>query len=167
MAYSNTSNSNRKSDSSDFNHQDIYCFLNQQSFNSSVFSLSTYPVSIALYFLSSYRRSQDSYCSSRHLFLFSLYWICYILLLFHVLAFWPQGMWDFSSLTRDWACTPWIGRQNLNHWTAREGPSASLCYSRKGLRTKGLSPLEVLFCYPRREDPKLFIPRLFFTFHWP
>ena len=24
-----------------------------------------------------------------------------ILLLFHVLVFWPQGMWDLSSLTRD------------------------------------------------------------------
>ena len=30
------------------------------------------------------------------------------------------GMWDFSSLTRDWTRTPCIGRQILNHWTTRE-----------------------------------------------
>lgn len=41
MVYSNTAKSNRKSDSSDFNHKDIYCFLNQKPFNSSVFLLST------------------------------------------------------------------------------------------------------------------------------
>ena len=38
--------------------------------------------------------------------------------LFYVLFFWPQGMWDLSSLTRDWICIPCIGRQSLNHWTA-------------------------------------------------
>ena len=42
------------------------------------------------------------------------------LLLFHVLFFCPQGMWDHSSLTRDQTCTPCIGRWNLNHWTSRE-----------------------------------------------
>ena len=30
------------------------------------------------------------------------------------------GMWDLSSPTRDWTHTPCIGRQTLNHWTARE-----------------------------------------------
>ena len=29
-------------------------------------------------------------------------------------------MWDLSSLTRDWTCTLYIGRQILNHWTSRE-----------------------------------------------
>ena len=29
------------------------------------------------------------------------------LLLFHVLVFWPWGMWDLSSPTRDWTCTHW------------------------------------------------------------
>ena len=43
-----------------------------------------------------------------------------ILLLFYVLVFWPRGMWDLSSLTRDWTRTPCIGRQILNHWTTRE-----------------------------------------------
>ena len=45
-----------------------------------------------------------------------------ILLLFCVLVFWPRGMWDLSSPTRDQTCTPCIGRQSLNHWTAREVP---------------------------------------------
>ena len=44
-----------------------------------------------------------------------------MLLLFYVLIFWPQSMWDFSSPARDQAHTPCIGRQSLNHWTTREG----------------------------------------------
>ena len=36
--------------------------------------------------------------------------------------FWQQDMWDPSFLTRDWAHIPCIGRQSLNHWTAREVP---------------------------------------------
>ena len=36
--------------------------------------------------------------------------------------FWPRGMWDFSSQTRDWTCIPWIGRRSLNLWTTREVP---------------------------------------------
>ena len=45
-----------------------------------------------------------------------------ISLLFYVLVFWPRGMWDLSSLTRDRTCTPCIGRRSLNHWNAREVP---------------------------------------------
>ena len=45
-----------------------------------------------------------------------------ILLLFCVLVFWPRGMWDLSSPTRDRTRNPCIGRQSLNHWTAREVP---------------------------------------------
>ena len=44
------------------------------------------------------------------------------LLLFHVLSFWPWGMWDLSSPTRDQTPTPCIGRWSPNHWTTREGP---------------------------------------------
>ena len=44
------------------------------------------------------------------------------LLLFYVLVFWPQGMWDLSSLTRDGTCIPCIGRQSLNDWATREAP---------------------------------------------
>ena len=45
-----------------------------------------------------------------------------ILLLFYVLVFWLQAMWDLSSRTRDQTHTPRTGRQSLNHWTAREVP---------------------------------------------
>ena len=45
-----------------------------------------------------------------------------ILLLFYVLFFWPQGMWDLSSQTRGQTHTPCIGKQSRNHWTAREVP---------------------------------------------
>ena len=30
--------------------------------------------------------------------------------------FWPQGMWDFISPTRDQICTPCIGRVSLRKW---------------------------------------------------
>ena len=43
-----------------------------------------------------------------------------LLLLFYVLVFWLRGMWDLSSPTRGRTHTPYIGRQSLNHWTARE-----------------------------------------------
>ena len=46
-----------------------------------------------------------------------------VLLLFYVLVLWPRDMWALSSLTRDWTCTPCIGRWSLNHWTVREIPS--------------------------------------------
>ena len=36
--------------------------------------------------------------------------------------FWPWGMWDLSSLTRNWTSTPCIGRWSPNHWIAREVP---------------------------------------------
>ena len=45
-----------------------------------------------------------------------------VLLLFYVLVFWPQGMWDLSSPIRDRTRTPCIERQSFNHWTAREVP---------------------------------------------
>ena len=48
-----------------------------------------------------------------------------ILLLFYVLVFWPRGMWDLSSPTRNRTRTPFIGRRSLNHWTPREVPSTS------------------------------------------
>ena len=36
-----------------------------------------------------------------------------ILFLFYVLAFWPRGMWDLSSLTRDRTCTPFTGSRDI------------------------------------------------------
>ena len=43
-----------------------------------------------------------------------------VLFLFHILGvffffFLPQGMGDLNSPTKDWTCTPCIGRQILNH----------------------------------------------------
>ena len=45
-----------------------------------------------------------------------------ILLLFYVLVFWPWGMWDLSSPTRDWTHTPFTGKWSLNDWIAMEVP---------------------------------------------
>ena len=41
----------------------------------------------------------------------SPYWICYNI----VSVFWPWGMWDFSSIARDWTHTSCTGRWSLNH----------------------------------------------------
>ena len=46
--------------------------------------------------------------------------------LFYVLVFWPQGMWDPSSLTRDRTHTPCTGRLSLNHWATKEVPKPLL-----------------------------------------
>ena len=43
-----------------------------------------------------------------------------VLLLFY--GFWPWETWDLSSRTRDRTHTPCIGRQSLDHWTARGFP---------------------------------------------
>ena len=70
-----------------------------------------------------------------HFFFLSLYWICYnIASVFYV--FWPWGMWDLSSLIRDWTCTPYIGRWNLNHQIAREVPALLCLEERRGENTE-------------------------------
>lgn len=45
-----------------------------------------------------------------------------ISLLFFGFGFWPRGMSELISLTRDWSHTPCIGRWNFNCWTAKEVP---------------------------------------------
>ena len=50
------------------------------------------------------------------------------LLLFHVLSFLLQGMWDLSCLTRDWTYTHCIWRWSLNHWTTKEVPKYLLAF---------------------------------------
>ena len=45
------------------------------------------------------------------------YCFCFIFLVFQ-----PGGMWGLISPARDWTCTPFIGRQSLNHWASREVP---------------------------------------------
>ena len=47
---------------------------------------------------------------------------CCLLLLFYGLVFWPQGMWNLSSSTRDGTHSPYTGKGSLNHWTTREVP---------------------------------------------
>ena len=42
-----------------------------------------------------------------------------ILFLPYVLVFWLGGIRDLSLLSRDPTCTPFIGRQSLNHWTTK------------------------------------------------
>ena len=64
-----------------------------------------------------------------------------ILLLFYVLVFWPRGMWDLSSTTRDRTRTPCIGRRSLNHWTTREVPRKIL-KAAKGEEKDTLSSIE-------------------------
>ena len=46
-----------------------------------------------------------------------------MLLLLYVLVFWPLGLWDLSSPTRDWTLPSCIERQSLNHWTTRDVPN--------------------------------------------
>ena len=54
---------------------------------------------------------------------YSLYWICYnIASVFTFLVFRLPGIWDPGSLTRNQTRTPCVGRQSLNHGTAREVP---------------------------------------------
>ena len=48
------------------------------------------------------------------------------LLLFYILVFWPQDMWDLSFPIKDRTHTLCIGRRSLNHWTAREVSQISL-----------------------------------------
>ena len=38
-------------------------------------------------------------------------------------CFWPQGLCDINSPTRNQTCTPCIGGWSFNHWTTRETPS--------------------------------------------
>ena len=45
-----------------------------------------------------------------------------ILFLCYVLILWPWSMWNLRSPTRDRTHIPFIGRQSLNYWTAREAP---------------------------------------------
>ena len=51
-----------------------------------------------------------------------------MLILFYVLFYWPRGMWDFRSLTRDGTCIPYTGRESFNHWTATEVPCLSFFF---------------------------------------
>ena len=51
-----------------------------------------------------------------------------ILLLLYVSAFWPWGMWDLCSSTRDWTHTPCTGIWSLKNWTIGEVPAVVLLF---------------------------------------
>ena len=64
----------------------------------------------------------------------SLYSICHnIASVVCVLVFWPWGLWDHSSLTKDWTLTLCIGRQSLNYWATRKLPKIGTFTEQKGL----------------------------------
>ena len=54
--------------------------------------------------------------------------------MFYVLVFWPWGMWDLSSQTRDRTLTPCIRRQSLNHWATREIPKYNFLKTWRSLK---------------------------------
>ena len=54
-----------------------------------------------------------------YIYIFKVF-IEFVTILFYVLVFWLQGMWDLSSQIRGQTCTPCIGMPSLNHWTTRD-----------------------------------------------
>ena len=65
-------------------------------------------------------------------FFFFLMWTIYKVLFLNLLqycfcilcfGFWPRGVGDLSSPTRDWTHIPCIRRKSLSHWTTREVPT--------------------------------------------
>ena len=69
------------------------------------------------------------FCFDVHHLKKSLYWLCYNIAVLYVLGFWPQAMWNLSSLFRDWTCTPYFGRWSFNPWTTKEVPSQKILIS--------------------------------------
>ena len=72
-------------------------------------------------------RRRCQWCYPSLLFFFGLFLVLLLNLLqywlFSVLVFWPTGMWDLSSQTRDGSHILCIGRWGLNHGTTREVPT--------------------------------------------
>ena len=62
------------------------------------------------------------YCSTVNLYVL---FVCFCFLLF--LATW-HGLWDLSSLTRDWTWATAVKAPSPNHWTARELPQLYVNY---------------------------------------
>ena len=54
--------------------------------------------------------------------------------LLYVLGFWPWGIWDLCSLTRDRTRTACIRKQSLNYWNARDVPGVFF-FLKKGKET--------------------------------
>ena len=63
----------------------------------------------------------------------------------YVLVFWPWGMWNLSSPTRGWICTPCTGRWSLIHWTTRGVPHSKF---------NSAQPSQFLFvCFSCQQPP--------------
>ena len=45
-----------------------------------------------------------------------------ILPVLSVLVFWLRGIWNLSSLPRDWTETSCMGRRNISHWATSKAP---------------------------------------------
>ena len=68
-------------------------------------------------------RTRDIGCCTQNLLLFHLGFSCGSKASLQLeSSHLPQGMWDFSSLTRDRTLVPCIERQILNHWNTRDVP---------------------------------------------
>ena len=77
-----------------------------------------------IYIYTCYLNIQIQFCIPNVLFLKVFFFWCgdleslfefvIILFLFNILVFWPGGMWDLSSLTRDRTCNPCIGSGSLS-----------------------------------------------------
>ena len=83
-------------------------------------------------------------CFFKYFFLdgdhFKVYEFVTILLLFYVLVFQPQGIWELSFSARDQILTPCLGRRSLNHWTIRDIPPLCVLYfTIKGFKKKKLN----------------------------
>ena len=73
------------------------------------------------------------------------------ILLLSYFFFWPSGMWYFSFPTRDQTHTSCIGRQSLNHCTAREVPRGPLLLkSHSEVEFSAIFPCFGLNCGPSR-----------------
>ena len=67
-----------------------------------------------------------------------------ILLIFNVLGFCLQHLWDLSSSTRDRTHIPCIERWSLNHWTARQVPD----YTHFGEKKNGpITASSIILCW--------------------
>ena len=89
-----------------------------------------------------------------------------ILLLFYVLCFWSQGMWNLSSLTRDQTSVPFIGRWRLN-----PGPlGKSLSFQFRGAQagTPGGCKVDVVQASPVYPDSgtQMQKAQLWLLLHW-
>ena len=71
-----------------------------------------------------HRAGKKILCCFFYLFMYSCMYLCMSLFrkARNYFLTMPQGLWDLSSLTRDWPGPLTVKTQSPNHWTAREVP---------------------------------------------